>query len=151
MIDDEVQALKLLRLRQRDAAEQLMTNSRLRDNLTDGQAEMLLNWALAFVNQRANQTVAMPDEAAELFMEEMVTAVSRFLRQFNQLAAELAHLDEEAASFQVQQLLSNWHDLTGADPVSYLFELLAPERQTWDNEAVFQRLILITQELDENE
>ena len=146
MIDDEIKALKLLRRRQRDAAEQLMTNSRLRDNLTDVQAEMLLDWALAFVNQRANQTVAMPDEAAERFMEEMVTAVSRCLRQFNQLVPQLPRLDDETAAILVQQLLSNWRDLTGADPILIQFDLLAPERQTWDNEAVFQRLILITQE-----
>ncbi len=148
---DEIQALKQVRRFQRDATEQLMTDSRLREALTDTQAETLLDWALTFVNKGAQQTAGMSTEGAEVFMEEMVTAVSRFLRLFNKLVTNLSRLDDEEAVAQVEQLMSNWRDLTGLDAILTPTDLLAVDRQTWDNDEIFQRLIIMTQELDPNE
>jgi hypothetical protein len=142
MTDDETLALKQLRRRQRDAVEQITTDTRLRDGLTDDQATILLDWALNQIETRSYATAVMPDGEAETFMDALVTAVSHTTRRANQLIAHLPQLDEAEAAYQVDQFLASLVELT-AVPANAQSNLLSSERNLWDKTAVFHHITRI--------
>lgn len=142
MTDDEILALKQLRRRQRYAVEQITTDTRLRDGLTDDQATVLLDWALNQVEERSFATAVMPDDKAETFMDALVTAVSRTTRRANQLIAHLPQFDEAEAAYQVDQFLIGLVELTTV-PANARSDLLSSERKLWDKTAVFHHVIRI--------
>jgi hypothetical protein len=141
MNTDPIQALKKLNQRQQDAAEMLWGDGRLRDSLPDEQASQLLDWAVRYVKSELVHTVDLPDEDAEGYADALVTAVRRLLIQINQLIAYLPTLDETEAETQVNQFLSRLHELTGRDVFISSFDLLAANRQSWDNIQVFQQIM----------
>ncbi len=147
-MDDEIRTLKQLRRRQRVAVEQITTDSRLRDGLTDEQATVLLDWALRQVEEGSYATAVMPDDEAEPYMDELVTAVSRTTRRANRLIAHLSQLDEGEAAYQVDQFLTNLGALT-AVPATARAKLLSPERKLWDKTAVFHTITRILQHEEE--
>ena len=142
MTDDEILTLKQLRRRQRYAVEQITTDTRLREGLTDDQATVLLDWALNQVEERSYATAVMLDAEAETFLDALVTAVSRTTRRANQLIAHLARLVEEDAAYQVDQFLECLGAFT-AVPTNARAELLSPERNLWDKTAVFHHITRI--------
>lgn len=149
MTTDPVQTLKQLRRRQRDAAERLLADSRLRAALTDEQAGQLLDWALDFVHDRLIVTADMPEAEADIFADGLVTAVRRTMRRFNQLVTDLAGLSQEEASEQVDLFLADLGQLIDVPPGARA-ELLVDGRSRWDEAAVFQQLMgMITNEEEE--
>lgn len=142
-MNDPIQDLKQLKRRQRDAAERLWADGRLRDALSDEPAEKLLDWVVRYVKSELNVTVDMPDEEAQGYADELVTAVRRLLIHINQLVADLPQLDEAEAAAQVDQFLLRWHELTGQDVAGVRFDLLSPDRQTWQKMEIFQRIMAI--------
>ena len=149
---DEIQALKQLQRRQRDAAERLLSDSGLREALTDAQAGRLLHWSLDYVNAAAIKTVNMSPAAADTYMDDLVTAVRRALRSVNRLVGELAALDDDQAVHQVRRCLANLYHLTGrAPPSNQVDPLLAPDRPNWNREQIFQRLMQLIEPDQEEE
>ena len=74
-----------LRRRNRYVAEAILDNSALRNALDDTQAQQLIDWGLARLTAFVARTETLPDEEATPLMEEAVTAVSRVMRQVNEL------------------------------------------------------------------
>ncbi|MEJ2747404.1 MAG: hypothetical protein P8183_05790 [Anaerolineae bacterium] len=140
---DPIQTLKKLKQRQQDAVEMLWGDSRLRKSLPDEQASQLLDWAVRYVKSELNFTVDLPDEAADDYADGLITAVRRLLIQINRLVSNLANLDENEAEAQVQQFLDSLHELTGQDVSAAQFDLLVPDRQSWDKSQIFQRIMTI--------
>lgn len=140
-MDDSIQDLKKLKQRQRSAAEMLWGDSRLRESLPDEQAEPLLDWAVRFVKSKLNVTVEMPEKAVEEYIDALITAVRRLLIQINQLVVELPQLDEAEANTQIDRFLISLDELTGRDTTAARFDLLGPERQTWQKTDIFQRIM----------
>ncbi|MCB9419568.1 MAG: hypothetical protein H6667_07180 [Ardenticatenaceae bacterium] len=147
---DPIESLKRLKQRQADAAEMLWGDGRLRDSLPDKQATQLLDWAVRYVKSELNFTVDWPEDETDGFADALVTAVRRLLIQINQIVPTLASLDETEAETQVAQFRSSLHELTGQDVLMLPFDLLAPDRQSWDTTQTFQQIMdILTAEPEE--
>ena len=117
MQDDEaLKQLKLLRLRQRDAAETILGSSHLRDNLADEQARPLLDWAVQRLQRDSLLTVDMEPAVADEWFNARITAVADTARRFNRLAGDLAALPDDEAEYAVAAFATSLHDVTG-EPV----------------------------------
>lgn len=149
-MDDPIQALKKVKQRQQDAAEMLWGDGRLRDSLPDEQATQLLDWAVRYVKSELNVTVDLPDEDAEAYLDALVTAVRRLLIHLNYLIPNLPRLDDPEAAIEVNQFLTQLHELTSQDVAMAQFDLLGPDRPTWNEARVSQQIIdILTSEPEE--
>lgn len=74
-----------LRRRERRAAESIMDNSALRDNLSDEQANQLLEWAFTHIEQVVKRTQSLPDDDAQPIIDHTIIAISRVMLQVNRL------------------------------------------------------------------
>ncbi|MCP4934591.1 MAG: hypothetical protein GY927_10405 [bacterium] len=86
---------ELIRKRLRQVAEPLLTNSSLRDELTDEQAQWLLDWGMARLKETAVRTTNLPDEDAMAVLEEKETAVRLIMQLVNDLTARPGLLEDE--------------------------------------------------------
>jgi len=126
---------------QKMANERIMTDSRLRGSLNDGQASQLLNWGLAQLNRVALQTEGLDDEAAETMVDTQLSVVTRLLRYVSKLTdpANLGSEEEEAwlmESFRAS--LAEWQ----AQPVNpILTQQLAGCLRTGDSHIIFQQMM----------
>jgi hypothetical protein len=103
-----------------------------------------------YVKSELVPTVDLPEEDAEGYTDALITAVRRLLIQINQLVADLPTLDETEAEAQVNQFLTGVHELTGRDVFIAQFDLLTPQRQTWSQTEIFQRIMdILTAESEE--
>lgn len=130
----------ILRQRRRLAEEQLTGSSRWRDDLNDDQAQRLLDWALAFVNEAVWQTAVLPPTDAEEALDEAVTAVADLMRQVNDLTASLPQLDDKTTVRRWRTFLKTVQTLTGQPVLTPETEQLVYLRGAWDNEATFAQL-----------
>lgn len=134
------------RRRLRRAAGQLMEDSSLRSYLTDEQAQQLLEWGLAHVEQAATRTANLPDDDAMPVLEEKVAAVRSVMQLVNRLvgtAGETAG-EDEVVNDQMTRLLKNLHWLTGQPTtMAHLVHLgkFNHKRPELDSNSAFQRLI----------
>lgn len=131
---------ELLRQRRRLAEEQLVGSSSWRDGLTDDQAQRLLDWALDFVNEAVWQTAVLPAHEADEALDDAVTAVTRVMRQINQLTNLLPQSAPDSARPSLQDLADSYQNLTGHPPNLEKIEQLVYLPPAWDNEAVFTQL-----------
>ena len=69
------------------AIEELSGNEALLGMLETGAAEELLNWGIEMVNQIADETEGMDEEAAEAKMSARLKAVRQFMRAVGNWAA----------------------------------------------------------------
>jgi hypothetical protein len=129
-----------LRPRRQLAEELLFGNSQLRDNLTDPQAQQLLDWALDYVLDVVGQTAVLPDPEADAAIDKAAMAVARIMRHVDRLVAELPSLDDKSARKKLKALLTDRERLTGQPPNPQLLEQLVYSRQAWDNETTFKQL-----------
>ncbi len=129
-----------LRPRRQLAEELLFGNSAVRDNLTDVQAQQLLDWALVYVLDVVGQTAVLPDAEAEAEIDKAVMAVSRIMRHINRLVGDLPRLDDKSARKKLKALLTDRQRLTGQPANPELLEQLVYARATWDNDAAFAQL-----------
>ena len=87
----------LKKQRERDLAEQLLGDSRLRDNLTDTQAKPLLDWGLARVSGLAEYTAVLPDEDALPLIEQRFAAIRTIVKLVNEIMGTLDQTRDELA------------------------------------------------------
>lgn len=140
-MNDEIQALKRLKRRQREAADQIWGDSSLRDALNDQQAAQLLDLVVDHIQAQLNQTVDMTEAEAEAFTGELVTAVRQVLLRTNRLVDGLAGWDDDEAASQVYQFITSLQDLTGGPAPLATLGLLDAERRDWDHDQIFQRIM----------
>lgn len=100
----EVEETPALRSRRRLAEEWLLASGRWRDDLTDEQAQQLLDWGRAYVNEIVTGTAPLADDEAEEEIDRGVTAVLRVMQAINDQTARTGRWDEEAAQAQFNAL-----------------------------------------------
>lgn len=131
------------RLRHQYAAERLLENSSLRDGLNDAQAQRLLDWGLAHVERTAVRSENLTDDDAEPLLDGVVTAVSRVIKQVNRLVDGAASMDDEEVAERLAQL---WDNLRLVEPGTAVPEHFAAaqnwlqERRSLGGEQLFDRL-----------
>jgi len=99
--------------RARPYAESLSENSSLRDNLTDEQAAVLLDWGTAVITKRAGLTALFPDEEANRILEKTSTAVRLIMQGVNDLVGDVGRpLAFDVIDDTMMRLLKNLRWLT---------------------------------------
>jgi hypothetical protein len=84
----------------RSAAESLYGDERLRSNMTDGEAKIILDWAVGWVARQVN--AARDELGAKQIAQSELTRVRQIAGALNALAAENAtpRLDEVVAAIR---------------------------------------------------
>lgn len=91
--------------RLRPASERLYGDSRLRDSLTDEQAEQLLAWGIAQVEEEVARTAQLPEGDARPVIEAQTDAVHRILHLVNQIVAQLPEATQAGSQEYMGQLV----------------------------------------------
>jgi hypothetical protein len=98
----------IIRDRLRQVAEPLLTDAGLRDELNDEQAQQLLDWGMARLEETAVQTIRLPDEDAFVILELKETAVRLIMRLVNDLVARPGlQTDEDLVNTRLVRLGKN--------------------------------------------
>jgi hypothetical protein len=150
VLDDELQAHvamddvnKTIETRYRRAGERLAADSSLRDALTDEQAGLLLDWALAQVRSKVEQTAQLSPEEAETQVERQVSALKRVMLIVNRLVDRGAEAPEAVARERIEQLVDalcevDYRTIHVEDMLS--LEKLVLNRDELDRASIFGRL-----------
>ena len=98
-----------LNTRIQQAAESILENEALTDNLDDEGGQALLDWGVALAKQVAQATAGMDEAAAETAMADKLAAVRRLLRAVNKrfdptLVADLKTNDQATAEANTKLL-----------------------------------------------
>jgi uncharacterized protein (TIGR00730 family) len=106
------------------AAERLLENSSLTDDLNDPEATQLLNWGLKVSRRLVEKTVEMDDEQAEEFLYSPQKNLRRVMRRINTLIAE-ANADDpddpgSAAAETLQGILEAVAEVPGLSAAGLL-------------------------------
>lgn len=78
---------EIIQKRLRTVGEPLITDAGLRDELNDVQAQQLLDWGMARLEETAVRTAHLPDDDALAVLEEKETAVRLIMHLVNDLVA----------------------------------------------------------------
>lgn len=145
-MDEKQSAAGQTRRRLRRAAGQLMEDSSLRSYLTDEQAQQLLEWGLAQVEQAAARTASLPDDDAMPVLEERVAAVRSTMQLVNRIVGAIGEAAGEVdpVEDQMTRLLKNLHWLTGRPPtMAHLMRVVKFKRKVpeLDSDSAFQLLM----------
>lgn len=150
MLDDELQAHvamddvnKTIETRYRRAGERLAADSSLRDALTDEQAGLLLDWALAQVRSKVEQTAQLSPEEAETQVERQVSALKRVMLVVNRLVDRGSEAPEAVARERIEQLVDalcevDYRTIHVEDMLA--LEKLVLNRDELDRASIFGRL-----------
>lgn len=138
-----------IKRRARRWAELLMEDSSLRDNLTDEQAQQLLDWGLAQVKQTAVLTADLTDEEAEERLEKDGTAVKLIMKGVNDLIGGIGQpLTFDIIDDTMTRVLKNHRWLTNQPPTPSQLKNVQSfnlARTAEDREAAFQSLMGLIQ------
>jgi hypothetical protein len=99
--------------RVRRAAENILGNESLGDDLMDDEAQKLLDWGLGLAEQFARSTHTMDDVQAEPVLDEGLTALRRTMRRVGKLVGELGLADPETAQKRLMKALEAADELPG--------------------------------------
>ena len=86
---------KTLRKRERNAADVLMNNPAIRENLNDIQAELALNWSFDQIAALVDKTAALPDKKAEGQIDDLVDQLQANLKLLSQLTDSMPGCDDK--------------------------------------------------------
>lgn len=104
-MDDRQAESRVTRRRYRRAAERIMENSSLRDEMNDEQAQRVLDWGKEHLKKIVNETADLTDTDAENILEAQTERVSGIIKQVNQLTRAINNKDQ-------QELADNYEALT---------------------------------------
>lgn len=138
------------RARLRKAAEQIYEDSRLRDALTDEEAQRLLSWAYQRLEQAVEETEELPEEEAMPIVEGQSEAVQNVVRRVNAIMEQFSQTAEGEGSTSLTQLMETMQPSEERPEESV--EAVAPETleemetvvsepEEVDRETLFQRLM----------
>jgi len=103
-----------VRQRLRGVTESLLSDSSLRDELTDDQGQQLLDWGLAMLQNVAVATEQLPEEGALVILDQKLTAVRLIMQSVNQLSTHPGLLpDEDLINARLVRLGKNLQWLIG--------------------------------------
>lgn len=128
----------------RKAAEQLYEDSRLRDALTDEEAERLLSWAYGRLEQAVERAEAMPEEEAMPLLDERSDAVKAIVRRVNAIMDEFsqpAEGENRRSLASLTEVLDEAGERMAPEEASLEMELMAERSGELDRETLFQRLM----------
>lgn len=94
----------------RDLQEAILSNSALRDGLTDDEAQPLIDWGLGLAEQLGNQLAAMPADEAESLFEEKQSALLKLLTRISWVAI----YQQEKGPSWTEQTLQQLNDFNRA-------------------------------------
>ncbi len=86
---------KTLRKRERNAADVLMNNPALRENLDDTQAELALNWSFDQIAALVKETADLSDSAAQKKIDALVDELKDNLKQLSVLTGNMPTCDDK--------------------------------------------------------
>jgi hypothetical protein len=129
--------------------EPIMENPGWRSNLVDAQAEQLLAWGLAQVEQTAVRSQALPDEDADPLLEKDVTAVRLVMEGVNDLIGTIGKPPEfDLVDDIMARVLKNLRWLTNQplrpDNLRRVSQF-SQAREAEDRDAAFQHLLALIQ------
>lgn len=143
---------RLQRKRGRRAAECLLEDPRLRDNLDDECAKPLLDWGIKHTDTAVRRTINLPEKDAQAVIDERVQAVRLVLMHLNQLCPQLAHtqpdgvptMNQDEAKSELETLERELAQLqkTSSHSLSHINELLL-HRLEMSSSEVCQHLMAI--------
>lgn len=124
--------------------ERLVSDSSLRDALTDDEAQQLLDWGLAQLRREVRRTAALPPPEARSQLEAQAGAVRQVMRQANRM---VRGLPEATKGERREHLLRFLEGLRDAGARSMQAEALIDlqktilNQETTDSEALFGQLM----------
>lgn len=95
---------KTLRKREKNAADVLMNNIALRENLTDVQADLVMNWSFDQIAAKVDQTADFTDKKAQSEIDGLVTRLQKNLKQVNLLTGSMPGCKDKLAATRDYQL-----------------------------------------------
>jgi hypothetical protein len=81
--------------RAQQAAEQLLGDESLTDEMQDAEAQTLLDWGIAFSQRLSENTLEMDDAIAEEYLSAALPNLRRVIRRTNKLVGSLPQADTE--------------------------------------------------------
>jgi|GEM_PF-3222920 len=140
--------------RLRQASERLYADSRLRDALTDKQAEQLLAWGFEQVEHGVEHTQTRPAAEGTAVFEGQLEAVHKALRLVNQIVAQLPEASEGRSREYVTQLVDALCEVDArivqVNDMLVLEELVV-QREALSPVDIFQRLLEIMRKQPEED
>jgi hypothetical protein len=140
---------KEIKNRQRRVVERLMENSSLRDELTDDQAQRLLDWGNDHLKKVAAETAGLGDEDADNILEAQTERVSGVMRQVNRVVETVNRGERQEAEDHLKALLENLDSLQNktVESEADVEQLVAaPEI---DNQQLFEKLMALIDDGEE--
>jgi hypothetical protein len=147
----------LARRRLRRSAEVLTEDSSLRSNLTDEQAQQLLDWGMARVRESVTATISLSDTEAYPILERRVAVVRRIMRLLSRLMTSPSSRSQSDTNEYLSRLLDGLQQLAGRPGNRALLsqaKLLGGSLSLVDRDSTFQLLMELVQldsDLDEEE
>ena len=139
---------KTLRKRERNAADVLMNNPALRENLEDVQAELMLNWSFDQIGFLVKETAELSDTAAEAQIDKLVDKLQDNLKQLSSLTGNMPGCNDQlAATRDYQRFLKTVYGSQKKVP-EYAQEMMVTfvkDTQTCTAEETFSHFFAIIQ------
>ncbi|MGF1507599.1 MAG: hypothetical protein ACFB51_21105 [Anaerolineae bacterium] len=88
------------------AAELLLTDPSLTDNLDDSEANILLDWGVMVAKRVAAYTESMDEQDAYAHIDEQMTVVRQIMRRINSLMAEVLDASLEEITEKLKRVYS---------------------------------------------
>lgn len=129
-------------------SERLYGDSRLRENLTDEQAEQLLAWGMRQLEAEVAQAEEGLAEAAASTLETQAEAVRKVLRMVNRIAAQLPEASRSRSREYIGQLVNALCDVdAGTVNINDLLalEAMVDQRAELEQPQIFERLLAVIQ------
>lgn len=124
--------------------ERLVSDSSLRDALTDDEAQQMLDWGLAQLRREVRRAAALPSPEARARLESQVGAVRQVMRRANRIVQEQPGATEGERRQHLLRFLEGLRD-AGAQTIQMdaLIDLQKTilAQETTDSEAVFRHLM----------
>lgn len=97
----------------RQAAENILGNASLGEDLMDDEAQVLLDWGLDLSRLFVQRTGELDDNQALPILDEGLTALRRTMRRVSKLVGNLPHADPVTAEKQLGRVLEAADQLPG--------------------------------------
>ena len=97
--------------RAQHAAETILTDPSLTDNLDDQPAQVLIDWGVQVAKRTAKHTEDMNDEAAQGFIDKQMTDLRKFMRRVNKLYGSYTESSPEEIISQIERIYDSTHNI----------------------------------------
>lgn len=95
------------------AAEQLLEDESLTDEMNDAEATSLIEWGVAISRRLCEQTAKMADDEAEVYLYPALKSLRRTIRQINDLFGSLPDEPPDVVLEILEQILETASEIPG--------------------------------------